>query len=72
MDRLPELQRQTLILFAEQDLSHAEVAAAMDTDVNTVKSRLFQARKNLRRRLAPDIRLALGLWKEKENTDGGK
>ena len=53
IDRLPELQRQTLILFAEEDLSYAEIAMVMDTNIGTVKSRLHHAKKTLRRLLRP-------------------
>lgn len=48
IERLPEHQRQALILYAEEHLSMQEIAIAMDTSVGTVKSRLFHARKTLR------------------------
>lgn len=48
MNRLPELQRQTLILYAEEGLAYQEIAEAMDTSIGTVKSRLFYAKKTLR------------------------
>lgn len=54
MNRLPEHQRQTLILYAEENLSYPEIAAAMNTSVGTVKSRLFHARRALRQFLHPD------------------
>ena len=41
MNKLPELQRQTLILHAEEGLAYQEIAEAMDTSIGTVKSRLF-------------------------------
>lgn len=53
MDRLPESQRQTLILFSEEGLSYAEIADIMSVSVGTVKSRLFYAKKNLRGLLRP-------------------
>ena len=53
MDRLPESQRQTLILFSEEGLSYAEIAEIMSVSVGTVKSRLFYAKKNLRGLLRP-------------------
>ena len=65
MQRLPELQRQTLILYFEEELSYAQIAEAMTTDIGTVKSRLFYARKNLTKYLKPDIAEALGITKEK-------
>ena len=53
IDRLPELQRQTLILFSEEELSYAEIALVMETNIGTVKSRLHHAKKSLRRLLRP-------------------
>ncbi len=59
MQRLPELQRQALILFSEESLSYNEIAEAMDTSIGTVKSRLFHAKKGLRRLLRPETLEAL-------------
>lgn len=53
MERLPELQRQTLLLYAEEELSLAEIADIMNTSVGTVKSRLFYARRALRGLVSP-------------------
>jgi RNA polymerase sigma-70 factor (ECF subfamily) len=64
IDHLPELQRQTLILYFEDDLSYAQIAATMATDIGTVKSRLFHARKNLSARLRPETLEALGIQKD--------
>ena len=50
---LPHLQREVLILFEYEDLSLEEIARAVDAEVGTVKSRLYRARENLRRQLAP-------------------
>jgi RNA polymerase sigma-70 factor (ECF subfamily) len=54
MNRLPELQRQTLILYAEEGLSYAEIADIMETTIGTVKSRLHYAKKTLRQMLRPE------------------
>jgi RNA polymerase sigma-70 factor, ECF subfamily len=59
MDRLPEVQRQTLLLYAEEGLSYQEIATAMNTNIGTVKSRLFHAKSMLRRLLNPGILQAL-------------
>lgn len=70
--RLPELQRQTLLLYTEVDLSYAEIADAMSVSIGTVKSRLFHARTTLLRMLRPETRVALGVGgeaKEEEETD---
>lgn len=54
VDRLPELQRQALILYAEENLSYAEIAEVMQTSLGTIKSRIFHAKQLLRRRLRPE------------------
>jgi RNA polymerase sigma-70 factor (ECF subfamily) len=59
MERLPENQRQALILFAEEGLSYAEIAEIMKTSIGTIKSRLFHAKKNLRGLVRPEILEAL-------------
>lgn len=54
IDRLPEAQRQALILYSEEGLAYSEIAEVMDVSVGTVKSRLFYAKKNLRAFLRPE------------------
>jgi RNA polymerase sigma-70 factor (ECF subfamily) len=53
VSELPPLQREALILFEYEEMSLAEVAAIVDADVGTVKSRLHRARERLRRVLTP-------------------
>ncbi len=48
MQQLPELQRQALILFAEEGMTYAEIAEIMDTNIGTIKSRIFHAKQRLR------------------------
>lgn len=48
IDRLPELQRQTLILYSEENMTYQEIAEAMNCSIGTVKSRLFYAKRALR------------------------
>jgi RNA polymerase sigma-70 factor (ECF subfamily) len=50
---LPPLQREVLVLSEYEELSLEEIARAVDAEVGTVKSRLFRARENLRKALAP-------------------
>jgi RNA polymerase sigma-70 factor (ECF subfamily) len=50
---LPPLQRETLVLYEYEELSLAEIAEIASTDVGTIKGRLWRARTNLRRQLAP-------------------
>lgn len=53
IDRLPEAQRQALLLFSEEQMSYAEIAQVTDVSVGTIKSRLFHAKRNLRGLLRP-------------------
>jgi len=61
MERLPELQRQALILYAEEDLTYEQVAEAMGSDLGTVKSRIHNGRKNLMKHLKPELVKELGI-----------
>jgi RNA polymerase sigma-70 factor (ECF subfamily) len=64
IDCLPEVQRDTLILYAEENLSHAEIAEVMNTEVGTVKSRLHYARRLLRQMLPPEFFESLEMEEE--------
>ena len=64
IDRLPEIQRQAIILYCEEDLTYAQIAEAMATDIGTIKSRIFYGRRNLLNLLKPEILEALGIEKE--------
>ena len=64
IDHLPEIQRQAIILHCEENLTYAQIAEAMATDIGTVKSRIFYGRRNLRNLLKPEILEALGIEKE--------
>ena len=46
-------QRDVLLLYAWEDLSYAEIAAALDIPLGTVRSRLARARAHLRAGLNP-------------------
>ena len=50
---LPPMQREVLVLSEYEDLSLEEISRAVEAEVGTVKSRLFRARENLRKALAP-------------------
>lgn len=52
LQELPEAFRSVLLLADLEGFSLAEIAGIMDTPVGTVKSRLYRARRLLRRRLA--------------------
>jgi RNA polymerase sigma-70 factor (ECF subfamily) len=54
IERLPELGRQALIMYAEEHLTYAEIARVMDVSIGTVKSRLFHAKRRLRDLLSDD------------------
>lgn len=55
MERLPQAQREVLILYAEHDLTYAEIAQITNCSLGTVKSRVFYAKKNLRGLLRPQM-----------------
>jgi len=59
MEQLPELQRQALIMFAEEELSYAEIAEVMGVSIGTIKSRIFHAKQSLRRLLPADTLSAI-------------
>jgi RNA polymerase sigma-70 factor (ECF subfamily) len=65
--QLPELQRQTLLLYTDAELSYAEIAETMDVSIGTVKSRLFHAKRNLVKLLSPETLDALGIAMESES-----
>ena len=50
---LPPLQREALVLFEYEELTLAEIAAITSADVGTIKARLYRARQQLRKLLAP-------------------
>ncbi len=50
---LSPFQREVLILRELEDLSYEEIADITETDIGVVKSRLYRARRNLARELAP-------------------
>ena len=50
---LPPRQRETLILAEYEEMPLAEIACATHANLPAVKSRLYRARENLRRILAP-------------------
>ena len=51
LSRLPPIEREALTLFYLRELSLQEIAQALDIPVGTVKSRLYRARRLLRREL---------------------
>ncbi|HYF01555.1 MAG TPA: sigma-70 family RNA polymerase sigma factor [Planctomycetota bacterium] len=53
MKELPEELRTSLVLFYVEGLKYAEIAEVMEVPVGTVRSRLFEARERLKRRVAP-------------------
>jgi len=69
IQRLPELQRQTLLLYTEAGLSYQEIADAMGVSIGTVKSRLHNGKRNLVSMLHPDTLYALDVAAQGEPSD---
>ncbi len=47
IDRLPEREREALLLSAVEELTTAEIAAALGTTESSIRSRIFRARREL-------------------------
>ncbi len=45
---LPEIERETLLLFAWEDQTYDEISEALDVPIGTVRSRIHRARRRLR------------------------
>jgi RNA polymerase sigma-70 factor, ECF subfamily len=54
LQQLEDSDREIVMLREYEQLSYAEIAALLDLPLNTVRSRLFRARLELRRLLAPE------------------
>ncbi len=54
---LPPLQREAIILHKFQELTYFEISIVTEVEINVVKSRLFRARQNLAKNLAPYMSL---------------
>lgn len=59
IERLPEAQRQALILYADEGMTYAEIAEIEGVSIGTIKSRVFYAKKALRGLLKPQTLAAL-------------
>jgi RNA polymerase sigma-70 factor, ECF subfamily len=59
IDRLPAPQREVLLLYCEEEMTYAEIAAALEISIGTVKSRLFHAKKTLRGMVKPEVLVAI-------------
>ncbi len=55
LERLDDSDREIVMLREFEQLSYAEIAQLLELPVNTVRSRLFRARMDLRRLLAPPL-----------------
>lgn len=53
MDALPPPQREALFLFEFEGMSLADIAVVLEIEPNAVKARLYRAREQLKRLLAP-------------------
>jgi RNA polymerase sigma-70 factor (ECF subfamily) len=48
IDKLPEMQKATLLLFYQDELSLEEIGVILEMPINTVKSHLFRAKNSLK------------------------
>jgi RNA polymerase sigma factor (sigma-70 family) len=69
IDALPDGEREALLLFAWEDLSYPDIAAALGIPIGTVRSRLHRARARLRELIEacgkqPDERLTSDVSEE--------
>jgi RNA polymerase sigma-70 factor (ECF subfamily) len=55
LDDLPAVQRAVVNLTYHHEMGYADIAAIMDCPVNTVKTRMFHARRRLRHLLAGQL-----------------
>lgn len=55
LDNLPAPQRAVVTLTYHHEMGYADIAAIMDCPVNTVKTRMFHARRRLRKLLAGQL-----------------
>jgi len=57
IDKLTEIQKATLLLFYQDELSLEEISKILEMPVNTVKSHLFRAKKSLKQLMTQNIKL---------------
>jgi RNA polymerase sigma-70 factor (ECF subfamily) len=55
LDRLPEEQRACIILREFEGLSYQEIAQTINSDINTIRTRLFRAREKLMQMLQKEV-----------------
>jgi len=58
LERLPDEERDALLLYAWEELTYAEIAIAQDVPTGTVRSRISRARSRLKAALSdpmPDL-----------------
>jgi len=56
MERLPQRERDVLLLSAVEELTAAEIAVVLGKSESSVRSLLFRAREHLQERLGKSIR----------------
>jgi len=71
IDELPVYFREILLLCEVEEMSYQEMAETLSIPVGTVMSRLSRARKTLRDRLRPQVRVGAGTAATAEGTNHG-
>lgn len=66
--KLSESDRQTFVLYALEDLSYTEIAEALGIPVGTVGSRVFRARRKIRKHI-PDLEERIGIMSQTNHLD---
>ena len=61
IDRLPEKQRETLILYYYEGLSYREIAAALDSKPSTVSTNIMKAKKRIAQELKLESFIAMAI-----------
>lgn len=57
IDKLTEIQKATLLLFYQDEMSLEEISKILEMSVNTVKSHLFRAKNSLKQLMTQNIKL---------------
>ncbi|MFQ5522112.1 MAG: RNA polymerase sigma factor [Acidimicrobiia bacterium] len=69
LDALPWRDRETLMLFALEEMTYSEIARVLDIPIGTVGSRIFRARRRILEEI-PDLGQITGMDTPRASEDG--